>query len=327
MNIRFSTLVLACIILLPVKAFAAEPLKVAPVTITDEKAVFATIESTNVVPARARISGTVVDLAVDDGDHVEAGQVLAIVGDDKIAFQISALDSRIAAADAEVSRAKTDLDRLKVLVPKGAASESALDQAQRDYNVAISAQKAVSAERDVVKKQLSEGQVLAPVSGRILKVPVTAGTVIMPGETLAIVAEENYILRLEVPERHARFMKVGEPVRLDKTEMAESAAQNGKITLIYPQIENGRVIADASAEGLGNYFVGQRVRVWISGGDRTGIIVPPEYLTMRFGVDYARVKQQETGETIEVPVQRGQSTKDGIEILSGIKSGDILVQP
>ncbi|MCX7384953.1 MAG: efflux RND transporter periplasmic adaptor subunit, partial [Alphaproteobacteria bacterium] len=36
--------------------------------IIDQKAVFATVESPNVVPARARIGGTVIALAVRDGD-------------------------------------------------------------------------------------------------------------------------------------------------------------------------------------------------------------------------------------------------------------------
>ena len=39
----------------------------------DEKAVFATVESANVVPARARIGGTVVQLAVRQGDRGGAG--------------------------------------------------------------------------------------------------------------------------------------------------------------------------------------------------------------------------------------------------------------
>ena len=45
----------------------------------------------------------------------------------------------------------------------------------------------------------------------------------------------------------------------------------GTITLIYPQIEEGRVVADAKVADLGNYFVGDRVRVWISAGTRAGL--------------------------------------------------------
>lgn len=75
-------------------------------------------------------------------------------------------------------------------------------------------------------------------------------------------------MRLRVPERHAQFLKVGDPVRLDGNEVGEEGPTFGTVTLIYPQIEEGRVLADATVKGLGDYFVGQRIRVWISAGDR-----------------------------------------------------------
>ncbi len=111
------------------------------------------------------------------------------------------------------------------------------------------------------EKQLAEGSVLAPTSGRVLKVPVTPGTVVLPGEPVAMIAEQNYVLRLRVPERHARFLKAGDPVRLEREDRAEDSPRFGAIRLVYPQIEDGRVVADATVQGLGDYFVGERIRV------------------------------------------------------------------
>src|SRR5579864_7421058 len=65
-----------------------ERITVAPISVVDEKAVFATVESASIEPARARIGGTVAALAVREGDHVEQGQVVASVGDEKIALQM-----------------------------------------------------------------------------------------------------------------------------------------------------------------------------------------------------------------------------------------------
>jgi hypothetical protein len=137
-------------------------------------------------------------------------------------------------------------------------------------------------------------------------------------------------LRLRVPERHARFLKAGDRVRVEGAEFAEGATKWGTIDLVYPQIEEGRVIADAKVEGLGEYFVGDRLRVWISAGERSAIVIPSSYVKTRFGVDYVRL-QQAAG-AIDVPVQRGRDmpTPDlanGLEILSGIRAGDQLVQP
>ena len=104
------------------------------------------------------------------------------------------------------------------------------------------------------------------MSGRAPKMPVTVGTVILPGEAVATVAEQNFVLRLRVPERHARFLKADDRVCIDGEDLGESGARFGTIRFVYPQIEDGRVIADAAVAGLGDYFVGERIRVWVSAG-------------------------------------------------------------
>ena len=59
-------------------------------------------------------------------------------------------------------------------------------------------------------------------------------------------------------------------------------------------------------------------------------MVPSAYIVTRFGVDYARMQQGSA--IIDVPVQRGRDLPrpempDGLEILSGLKAGDVLVRP
>ena len=59
-------------------------------------------------------------------------------------------------------------------------------------------------------------------------------------------------------------------------------------------------------------------------------MIPASYVTTRFGIDYFKLAQ--AGRTIDVPVQRGRalptaSMPDGLEILSGVRAGDQLVQP
>lgn len=300
-------------------------------TVPDQKAVFATVESRRVVPARARISGTVAELAVKEGDQVELGQVVATVGDEKLALRMKSLDAQIAGLEAQFAQTQADLTRAEDLFGKGTIPRTRLDEARTAFNVANNALRARIAERAVIQQQLAEGSVLAPAAGRVLKVPLTTGTVVMAGESVADIAERNYVLRLRVPERHARFLKAGDPVRIDAAELGESEPQFGTIRLVYPQIENGRVVADAVVEGLGDYFVSERIRVWVSAGERNAFIVPASFITTRFGVDFARIRSAGTVD-VEVPVQRGRELPrpdlpDGIEILSGLSAGDRLVKP
>ncbi len=315
---------------LPAGLASAETLTVEQRPVTDEKAVFATVESISVVPARVRIGGTVVELKVREGDHVTSGQAIASVGDEKLVLQMKSLDAQIEALQAQANQAQIDLTRTEGLVDRGIMPRVKLDEARTAFNVADNSLRAKTAERAVVNQQLSEGQVLAPSDGRVLKKLVTVGSVVLPGDPIVTVAQQNFKLRLRVPERHARFLKAGDKVRIDGAELGQQAARWGVIDLVYPQVEEGRVVADAIVEGLGEYFVGDRLRVWISGGIRPAFVIPASYVKTRFGIDYVELSQ--AGGVIDVPVQRGRDMPtpelpDGLEILSGIRAGDQLVRP
>jgi RND family efflux transporter MFP subunit len=301
-------------------------------SMNDEKAVFATIETANVVAARARVGGTIAELKVRQGDRVERDEVIALVGDPKLAMQVHASAAQVAAAQAQLAQARADYDRAQRLKKADAISQSAFDQARTAFNVAGSNLQSMTAQRSVSEQLLKEGEVLAPTAGRVLTVPVTVGTVLLPGETVATVAEQDFVLRLLVPERHARFLKAGDPVRVEGADVGlGNGPRFGTIRLVYPQIGDGRVMADATVPGLTDYFVGERVRVWVSAGTRAAIVIPAKYLFTRYGIDYVRMRLA-NGQAADVPVQRGEARPNhkvpsGIEILSGLHGGDRLVLP
>jgi RND family efflux transporter MFP subunit len=326
-------------ILLSANAFAAgesatQPsFEVTAEEVDDLKSVYATVRSKDLIPARVRTPGTIASLQVDEGASVEEGQLLALVADPKIALKIKALDAQIVALQSRVDTAKLELDRTQELKARGVAPQARVDQAQTAYDVALNDLKAARAERSVVETQIEEGQVLAPAAGRVLKVPVTAGSVVLAGESIATIAANEYLLRLELPERHARFMRAGDPVRLGGRGLApdETPLAEGRISQVYPELENGRVIADAEAAGLGSYFVGERVLVWISVGRRRAYVVPRDFVFSRYGLDYVRLAGED-GAQADVVVQTGRTIKgaDGaerVEVLAGVTAGDRLVRP
>lgn len=297
---------------------AAETLTVAEIQVTDTKAVYATVETADVVAARVRTGGTVVRLSVDEGTTVKEGQSIAQVVDDKLQLQLKSLRARIDSAASQRKLALTALNRAKSLLKSGTIPQQRLDEAQAQFDAADRALASLKAENDVIEQQQAEGAVLAPASGRVIKVSVTTGAVVLPGETVATIAAKAYILRLALPERHARFIKVGDTVRVLDAEIAKA----GTIRQVYPEMRQGRVIADVDVPELGGYFVGERVRVEISTGRRAAVVVPPEYVFSRFGVSF--VKLSDGGEAV---VQPGQPADGGIEILSGLRPGDVIVKP
>lgn len=297
--------------------------------VDDLKSVYATVQSKDVVEARVRTPGTIAALKIDEGSAVEPGQVLALVADPKIALKIKALDAQVVAGESRVDTAKSELERADALKAKGVSPQSRVDQAQTAYDVAVNDLKALKAERSVAATQIEEGQVLAPSAGRVLKVPVTEGSVVMAGESIATIAANAYLLRIELPERQARHMKAGDTIRLGEKGLdgMDAAGGEGKVVLVYPELQNGRVVADAEAPNLGSYFVGERVLVWISAGKRSTFLVPQSFVQRRFGLDFVRIATS-GGTPADVMVQTGRMGPDGrVEILAGLNAGDKLIAP
>ena len=305
---------------------AAEELTVREIEIEDRKAVVATVESVDRIAARARIGGTVAKLVVDEGASVRRGDVLAEVVDDKLDSRRQAVEARIQALESQKKLAQTVLDRVAKLRETGAAAQARLDEAMTSLRVVDRDLVAMVAERKVVLQQQAEGAVLAPADGRVIAVPVTGGAVVLPGETIAMIAATAYILRLNLPERHARFLRVGDEVRvgaaaLDPAERKESL-RAGRIVQVYPALRQGRVVADVDVAGLGDYFIGERVAVHVATGKRRTFVVPPEYLFRRHGLTFAKLRDGR-----EVVVQPGLPADGGIEVLSGLAEGDALAKP
>ncbi|VFU16760.1 RND family efflux transporter, MFP subunit [Methylocella tundrae] len=293
--------------------------------VDDRKAVIATVEPVHLLAARARIGGTIVRLTVKEGDRIADGAEVATVVDEKLALQMQALDSRIKSQQAQRDQAQIDFDRALELKRRGVGTQMQLDQARTALDVAERTGAAMHSDRDVIMQQTAEGVVHAPGAGRVLTVPVSEGRVVLPGETIATLAEDNYILRLSLPERHARFMRAGDKVligaRGDQNESKETM-RHGKVRLVYPEIQGGRVIADVDVDELGNYFVGERTRVYVTTGKRDTFIVPAGYVYRRAGVNFVRLKN-----SAEIVVQPGETTPEGVEILSGLVDGDVVTHP
>jgi RND family efflux transporter MFP subunit len=311
----------ALVLLLPSAAAAAETLVVERTTVRDYRPIFGTVESVKQADARTRIAGTLARLDVVEGDDVALGEEIARVVDPKLDEELAAVDASIRALEAERELARVELERIRELRRRQAVSARALDEARTNLDVVAQELAAKRAERAVIEEREGEGAVLAPAAGRVLQVPMTRGVNVQPGETVATIATADYVLRARLPERHARFLAEGETVRVaGRGLLTSEILGEGTIVQVYPELDAGRVVADIRASGLGDYFVGERVRLEVATGERGAVVVPTAYLDRRYGVTFARL---EGGE--EVVVQPGSAVDGGIEILAGLAPGDRLV--
>lgn len=316
---RILIAVVALVASLPL-ASLAEDLQLAPVSVTEWKAVYGRIEARSRIPARARLGGTLVSLEVSEGDIVTAGQVLGQVVDAKIDYQLAAIDAQLQALAAQLDNANAELTRGEDLLARGVTTAQRLDALRTQVDVLTGQSAAVGADRKVVEQQALEGSVLAPIAGRVLAVPVAAGAVVLPGEAVATIGGGGIFLRIAVPERHAAFLQEGAAIEIETA----SGPSTGTLARIFPLIENGRVIADVEVPDLPDSFIDARVLVRLPVDTRTALMVPQTSIITRTGLDFVEVAGPE-GPVLRAVVLGQRQTLDGaamIEVLSGLVAGD-----
>lgn len=300
----------------------AQGFEIAPRTVTEWKMVFGQIETRDRVPARARIGGTVVELFVTEGDEVAAGEAVARVEDTKLNFQVDALDAQLDALRSRLRTAQSDLERGEALMERGVITSQRLEELQTGVSVLNGEIAGVEAERFIVEQQIDEGVVLAPEAGIVLSVPISLGSVVAPGEGVAIVGGGGVFLRLAVPERHAEDLTEGDRIEIGSDE----EVREGTLAKLYPQIEGGRVQADVEVEGLDASFIGLRVPVRLPVGERDAILVPDGAVKRKGGLDFVSV-ETEAGPAARAVVPGAVLMLDGErwrEILSGVGVGDVV---
>lgn len=297
---------------------AAEPLALTQVT--EWKAVYGRIEARDRLPARARIGGTLVTLTVAEGDSVTAGQELGRIVDDKLEFQLSAVDAQIEALTAQLTNAQTELQRGEDLLKRGVSTAQRLDALRTQVDVVSGQIAAQTAQRKVLEQQAAEGRVIAPVAGRVLDVPQAAGAVVLPGEAVALIGGGGFFLRLAVPERHATHLHQGDIIQIE----TPTGPAQGTLARLYPLIENGRVLADVDVPGLPDGFVDARVVVRLPVAQRSALLVPAHAITSRAGLDFVTLTTPD-GPVARVVVPGQRQDINGatmVEILSGLQEGD-----
>lgn len=314
-----------CLLFLALIAGAARAgeIKLVPVAVPEMKAVYGEVQARSVVPARARIAGTLVELAVTEGDRVRAGDVIARIKDDRTDFQVKAMDAELSGLKASLNNAKSELLRAQQLLKSGASTAQRVDQLQTQVDVIGTQMRSTDANRALLLEQVAQGAVLAPSDGLVLSVPVTRSAVIMAGETVAMIGGGGFYLRLAIPERHAAALRQGMEIRID----ASGNALRGTLAKIYPQIAGGRVTADVTVPDLDTRFVGARLLVELPIGSHDALLVPASVVSTRSGIDFVSVRDGSA--IVERAVVAGEPhVQDGVEqveILTGLAEGDRVI--
>jgi multidrug efflux system membrane fusion protein len=146
------------------------------------------LEAIERVEVRSRVSGAVERIHFREGALVKAGQLLVTIDPAPYAAEVDRLQAQVAAAEARVAFAASELERARQLSASPALSVRELDTRRHAHSEAIANLDGARAALEVARLNLSYTAVRAPVDGRVGRLLVTVGNLIAAGPGAPVLA-------------------------------------------------------------------------------------------------------------------------------------------
>jgi membrane fusion protein (multidrug efflux system) len=259
----------------------------------------------------SQLESRVVAYGPDMGDHVHAGDVLVRLDDADLQAQLREVEARLVKAHADDARARA-------LRADGIMSHEEAERMVTDAAV-------LEAQRDLLKVKLDRTVIHAPLTGGVAARTVAVGEVVKVGQPLyKIVQDDPLKFRTPVPERFARFLRIGEELRLGVAAYPDRQF-TARITRINPAAEevNRSITVEAevaNAEGLikPGFFGSGEV---VYDEHAPALVVPESALTTFAGVTKLFVVKD--GKAEERVVRTGVAVPgERREIANGVAEGE-----
>jgi HlyD family secretion protein len=360
-----------------------DPSKLAKVDRNDlAKSVVATgkVEPITKVEIKSKASGIVKKLYVDAGDRVKKGQVLAELDREEISAQVAQARASLEASEASLKGSEADYERAKVdaegpdvpmlkraferaqgMAKEGVVSASQLDDAQKNYELALNKMNVAKAQLQVLKakigqasaqgardkatlqqleEQLSYTTVVSPIDGIILSRDVEVGdavsSILVLGSSATLIMTEGdtseVYVKGKVDESDIGKVYLGQPARI-KVESFKDKTFNGKVTKISPMgVEKDNVTTFEVRVSINN--PGGELKAAMTANAE---IILEEHKNVLQIPEGAILYDKDKKASVEVPDEKGKEGKKKVavnigisngaktEVLSGLKEGDQVV--
>jgi len=254
-----------------------------------------TISPWEEVPVGAETGGlTAVAVNAEEGQTVQAGQILVQLNSTLIAAQLRQQDASVASAKATLAEANAALNRAKELQAKGYLSQAGLDTATARQGTSAANLAAAEAARGETAARVAQTSIRAPVGGLISRRSVTKGQIVSAGsELFRIVRDSRLELDADIPETDLGAVKAGMSAKVYSEKVGE---MTGRVRIVTSEVNAQTRIGTArvTLSSMGGFRPGMFARAIIDTGDQPALVVPSASVLYRenrpgvFVVDSAR---------------------------------------
>ena len=290
----------------------AVPVASAPVRLDSVFAAYtgsATLEAEDEADIVAKTGGVILELLAEEGDRVEAGQVVARLDRDRLRLEVER-------TGADLRRLEKEVERSEQLFARKLTSSDAHDRLRFD-------QEAQRAAHEMAKLELSYTDVRSPIAGTITERLVKTGNLVQLHQTLFRVDDFDPLQAvLFVPERELRALRPGQPATLQVDALGEGT-YSGVVRRISPVVDAAtgtvKVTVDVT-DPERRLLPGMFARVGIVHDRRENVVVVPRSaIVNEDGREYVFVVEDDRVKRTEV--RTGYRSGGNVEVLEGVAEG------
>lgn len=151
------------------------------------------IEARRNVEIRAKVPGFLDKIFVDEGQHVQQGQLLFKINDRELAIALDKARAALSSTQAEALSASLEMNRVQLLVNKNIIAKSELELAKARLKAAEARVSEAKATESEAQQRLSYTAVYAPFSGVIDRIPLRSGSLLDQGSLLTTVSDLDQV--------------------------------------------------------------------------------------------------------------------------------------
>ncbi len=285
-----------------------------------------TIEARRTSEIGPEVPGRLVEVFVDVGDAVDAGQPLFRIDPGPYEMALAEERAGLALARAEAHNATQEAERADRLIAQGASSQQAAEQLRTRAAVGLARVEQAEARQDRAERDLARTLVTAPYAGSVVARLAHEGAV-AEAEPVIVVQESGALEAiLAIPEAAGVNVRVGDAVLLYTD--AGSAPIESRVhrvsDRIDPETRTYEVRAPVEAPS-GTVKAGAWVRAELRPHPgEPGPVLDRAALLLRDG--RTTVFRVDDGVAVQVPVRVGPSDGRRTRVVSGLRAGDLVVR-
>ncbi len=299
-----------------------------------------TVRAAQTSDVASQMMGNIVEIRAHEGDHVQRGQVLAVIDDsqpraavDRATAADVAAQEQLVGADSDLALAESTLKRYQNLYEKKSVSPQEFDEVKARQQAALAHRDMAKAGQAQAQAALSQARtsldytrIRAPFDGVVTEKKADSGTLASPGIPIFTVEDvRRYRLEATVNENDLRYVRTGEQVSV-VIDALDNAGLEGKVVQIVPAADPASRTFLVKIELPTNTRLrsGLFGRAQFSRGERQALLIPRSAVVERGQLQGIYVLDQNKVASLRY-ITLGKLSGTEVEVLAGLQDGERLV--